>query len=209
MLTHHIAILSNASSSTTPGTAASSGVEITNLSKIFPPANRFHSSESVTALDDVTLQMQKGQIFGLLGHNGAGKSTLMSILCGMAYPTSGHATIFGLDCGKDVDRIRPQMGVCLQKDILFNGLSVYEHLVVVAGLKGMSFKDAKAEADRLVEAVDLADQKDVLSKGLSGGQKRKLCVGMALVGSPKILFLEYVDRRLLGFLWFFMVFYGF
>lgn len=83
------------------------------------------------ALDSVSLRIYKGQIIGLLGHNGAGKSTLINILCGLLGQDSGSVEVLGLDSRYDMEAIRQQIGVCLQEDILFQDMTVYEHLDLV------------------------------------------------------------------------------
>lgn len=107
-----------------------------NVRKVFPKPDNLSGSKKKVALDGVSLQMFEGQIFGLLGHNGAGKSTLVSILSGLFSQTSGSVTAFGYDSATSMNDLRSIMGVCPQQNILFDELTVQEHLVVFAGFKG-------------------------------------------------------------------------
>ena len=118
--------------------------------------------------------MYKNQITVLLGHNGAGKTTTMSMLTGLLPPTSGTAHINGFDVTTDIDLVRRSLGICPQHNVLFDRLTVNEHLKFFALLKGVPYRMMKTEVERMVADLDLADKKDVRSQNLSGGMKRKL-----------------------------------
>jgi len=164
-------------------------LDIRGVHKVFKAIVDEYGSTDKVALDGVSLQLFKGQIFGLLGHNGAGKSTLVSILTGLFEPTAGKVTVFGRDAATSMHELRSVMGVCPQQNILFNELTVREHLVIFAGFKGVQ-GDLDAQVDRILHQIDLVDSSDKRSATLSGGQKRKLSVGIALIGDPKIVFLD-------------------
>ena len=125
------------------------------------------------AVDGVDLDIFEGQIFVLLGHNGAGKTTTFSMLTGMIPPTSGHATMNGLSILRDMQALRQTMGVCPQHDVLWPDLTVEEHLLFFAGLKGLSGTPAQTAVRTVVREVGLTEKVRVHSKDLSGGMKRK------------------------------------
>ncbi|XP_064460515.1 cholesterol transporter ABCA5-like isoform X2 [Ornithodoros turicata] len=163
-------------------------IKIRNLKKVF----RSWRKEPVTAVDGITLSMHEGQIAALLGHNGAGKSTLINMLVGTLPATEGTAHIYELNTANhgDVMRIRSMLGVCLQEDILFDTLTARQHLTFFARMKGIPRADIPREVVKVLEELDLAEKVDVQAVKLSGGQKRKLSVAIALIGDPKIVFLD-------------------
>jgi len=157
-------------------------LKIQNLSKIYP--NGFK------AVDDLSLTMYSGQIFALLGHNGAGKTTTISVLTGLFGATSGRAEAFGIDLLNDQDEARKIMGVCPQHNVLFPLLTPEEHLDIFCDFKGVP-NDRRAEAiEKSLISVDLVDKKDTYSKLLSGGQQRKVSVGIAMLGDSKVVLLD-------------------
>ncbi|KAL4432498.1 hypothetical protein ABPG74_013352 [Tetrahymena malaccensis] len=142
------------------------------------------------AVNSINLQMYSGQVFSFLGHNGAGKSTTISMLTGMIPPSSGTAFIKGFDVRKDLEKIRKILGVCPQHDILFDQLTVKEHLYFFATLKGMPFKEISQAVDKIISDVDLVEKTNSLSCSLSGGQKRKLSVAIAFIGESEVVLLD-------------------
>ena len=147
-------------------------------------------ADEIVALDDVSLSMYQGQILALLGHNGAGKSTLISLLTGLYRPTAGSAKVYGRDLVENIDDIRLSYGVCPQHDVLFEQLTVREHLEFYAALKGVpEAQVADIIIDKL-EELQMLEKIDCLATELSGGQKRKLCVIIALIGDNKVVFLD-------------------
>nr|XP_022911475.1 ATP-binding cassette sub-family A member 3-like isoform X1 [Onthophagus taurus] len=155
------------------------GIIIRKLTKVY--ANK------KVAVKDLTLTMFEGQITVLLGHNGAGKTTTMSMLTGMTPPTSGTAIINGYDLRTGIDNIRSSLGLCAQHNILFDDLTVEEHLYFFSRLKGMRNKaELKSEVDKFIELLDLVPKRTSISKSLSGGMKRKLCFAIAFCGKSKV-----------------------
>jgi len=134
--------------------------------------------------------MYYGEIFALLGHNGAGKTTTISILTGMYTPTSGDARLGDKWITTDMHEIRSQIGFCPQHDILYDDLTVYEHLVLYANIKGMKKEEISKAVDDIIVDVGLEEKIHAQSKTLSGGQKRKLSVAIALLGDNKVVFLD-------------------
>ncbi|KAJ3078617.1 hypothetical protein HK102_004366, partial [Quaeritorhiza haematococci] len=163
----------------------------------FNPKNRNASQQSSSqerkaAVDSLSFNLYEGEIFGLLGHNGSGKTSTCYMLTGLYPPTSGGGTIFGYDLRTEMRYIRQLLGVCPQHDILYDQLTVAEHIRLFAGIKGVlgGRKDGEVLVREAMEQVGLADKADTVAKHLSGGQKRKLSVAIALVGRPKILVLD-------------------
>uniref|UniRef100_A0A8C2IMX7 ATP binding cassette subfamily A member 3 n=1 Tax=Cyprinus carpio TaxID=7962 RepID=A0A8C2IMX7_CYPCA len=162
-----------------------SGVKIKHLAKVFKVGNK-----TKEAVRDLTLNMFEGQITVLLGHNGAGKSTTLSMLTGLFPPSSGRAYISGYDICQDMALIRRSLGLCPQHDVLFDNLTVREHLLFFTQLKGYPRKKIPDEVDRILRILNLEDKRHALSKTLSGGMKRKLSIGIALIGDSKVVMLD-------------------
>uniref|UniRef100_A0A3P8WEF2 ATP binding cassette subfamily A member 3 n=1 Tax=Cynoglossus semilaevis TaxID=244447 RepID=A0A3P8WEF2_CYNSE len=163
-----------------------SGVKIKHLVKVsFKVGNKTRK-----AVRDLTLNMFEGQITVLLGHNGAGKTTTLSMLTGLFPPTSGRAYISGYDICQDMALIRRSLGLCPQHDVLFDNLTVREHLLFYGQLKGFSKSKILDEVDRIIRILNLEDKRHARSKTLSGGMKRKLSIGIALIGDSKVVMLD-------------------
>lgn len=155
------------------------GIRINNLSKSFG---------SKSAVNNLDLNIYEDQITVLLGHNGAGKTTTMSMLTGMFPPTSGTAYLNGKDIRTEINEARVSLGLCPQHNILFDELTVKEHIIFFARLKGIKGKREIAdEVRRYVNLLDLKDKVNAQSRTLSGGMKRKLSIGIALCGDSKIV----------------------
>uniref|UniRef100_A0A8C9VWP8 ATP binding cassette subfamily A member 5 n=1 Tax=Scleropages formosus TaxID=113540 RepID=A0A8C9VWP8_SCLFO len=139
-----------------------------------------------------TFDIYEGQITALLGHSGAGKSTLLNILCGICPPTDGSATIYGSTVSEIAEGVemRQLVGICPQFNIMFDVLTVEEHLRIFAAIKGIPQANIDGEVTKVLKDLDLEKIMDAQAKNLSGGQKRKLSVGIAILGDPKILLLD-------------------
>ena len=142
------------------------------------------------AVDNLNLTMYSGQIFALLGHNGAGKTTTISVLTGLFHATSGNAKAFGIDLLNDQDEARKIMGVCPQHNVLFENLTPAEHFDIFCDFKGVPNDKRNESIQKCLESVDLVEQQNLLAKNLSGGQKRKVNVGIAMLGDSKIVLLD-------------------
>ncbi|KFM72238.1 ATP-binding cassette sub-family A member 3, partial [Stegodyphus mimosarum] len=163
----------------------SPGVVIQSISKIF----RIGLQKKV-AVNNVSLNVYNGQITALLGHNGAGKTTTINILTGLYAPSSGSATINGWDILTQTKKARRSLGVCPQHNVLYDTLTVEEHLKIYAGLKGVKWSDIARETSDILNILNLNEKRNELTKNISGGMKRKLCLGIALIGGSKVLFLD-------------------
>ncbi|CAL9697713.1 unnamed protein product [Knipowitschia caucasica] len=159
------------------------GVCILNLVKVFGSSYR-------PAVDGLSINFYEGQITAFLGQNGAGKTTTMSILTGMFPPTSGTATIYGKDICSDMDAIRLSLGMCPQHNILFQYMTVAEHILFYALLKGRPIAEAEEEVENMLQELGLPHKRDELTQNLSGGMQRKLSVALAFVGGAKVVILD-------------------
>ncbi|KAJ3274372.1 hypothetical protein HDV01_002976 [Terramyces sp. JEL0728] len=149
--------------------------------------NSFQKKEAVKG---VSFYVENGEVFGLLGPNGAGKTTLISVLTGIYPPTAGEATIAGFDIYENPQLAFRSIGVCPQFDILWNDLSIEEHLFFYARLKGISPELENSAVRAALELVELLHLAKRLVKGLSGGEKRRVSIAISLVSDPKVVFLD-------------------
>ncbi|EDO46878.1 predicted protein, partial [Nematostella vectensis] len=161
----------------------SMGVSIRNLVKIYKEGKKL-------AVDGLNLNLYEGQILSFLGHNGAGKTTTMSVLTGLFPPTHGTALISGYDIRTDIDMVRRNLGMCPQHNVLFDCLTVEEHLWFYASLKGMEKSRIPGEIEKFLKDVGLTNKRHELSANLSGGMKRKLSVAMAFVAESRVVILD-------------------
>ncbi|XP_075300324.1 phospholipid-transporting ATPase ABCA7 isoform X3 [Opisthocomus hoazin] len=159
------------------------GVSIRNLVKIY-------GDSSHVAVNGLSLDFYEGQITSLLGHNGAGKTTTMSILTGLLPPTSGTAYVLGRDIRSDIDSVRKTMGTCPQHNVLFDTLTVEEHVWFYGRLKGLSAERVTAEVEQLIQDVGLPHKRREQTRTLSGGMQRKLSVAIAFVGGSRVVVLD-------------------
>ena len=163
------------------------GVSITNLHKDFTSPD----GAKIKAVDGLSLDMFDGQVTCLLGHNGAGKTTTMSLLTGMLDVTRGNAKIYGMSLSTEMEAIRRNCGICTQHNLLWDSLTVLEHLELFGAIRGTPTRAAiLREARALAEKVGLGGKLDAYAKALSGGMKRKLSVALALIGNPKVVYLD-------------------
>ncbi|XP_058807246.1 phospholipid-transporting ATPase ABCA1-like isoform X2 [Phymastichus coffea] len=166
------------------------GIQIRSLKKEY--RTHWFSSKKVQALRGISVDFYKGHITALLGHNGAGKTTLMSILTGMISPNNGSVYINGRDVKDESSSIMNDIGLCPQEDMLFPTLSVAEQIEFFAMLKGKDKKNTviKKDVNALLQKLNLFDKRNTLPHELSGGQKRRVCLGMAVIGDSSTLILD-------------------
>jgi ABC-2 type transport system ATP-binding protein len=143
-----------------------------------------------TAVDRITFQVAPGEIFGFLGANGAGKTTAIKMLNGLSRPTSGTATIAGLDIYRDTERIKERIGYMSQRFSLYEDLTVRENIRFYGGIYGLSRARIKAKTAAIIERLDLAAQADKVVGGLPLGWKQRLAFAVADVHDPAIIFLD-------------------
>jgi ABC-2 type transport system ATP-binding protein len=160
-------------------------VDVKNIKKTFKT-----KQDTVEAVKDVSFEVKKGEIFGLLGPNGAGKSTTILMLTTLLQVTGGQAKILDLDVTKDDKLVTEKIGVALQDTGIDNLLTGRELFFTTARLWGFSKKDSETRTNELLELVGLTEAADRRVKTYSGGMKRRLDLGLSLVNSPEVLFLD-------------------
>uniref|UniRef100_A0A8C3FRU3 ATP binding cassette subfamily A member 10 n=1 Tax=Chrysemys picta bellii TaxID=8478 RepID=A0A8C3FRU3_CHRPI len=160
---------------------------INNIKKTYKDKDKI-----VNALRGLLLNVYEGQITALLGHSGAGKSTLLNILSGLCPPSEGSAMIYKYKVSEmeDLEEIRKIIGVCPQFNIQFEVLTVKENLRIFAKIKGIRLKEVEQEVQNVLTMLKIKDIQDCQASNLSGGQKRKLTLGIALLGDPQVLILD-------------------
>jgi ABC-type multidrug transport system ATPase subunit len=167
------------------------GVRIVDLSKTYKMGTcGTRSSHDVHALKNIFLEIEEGELLGLLGHNGAGKTTLINVLTGILSPSSGDVYIGGYSLRDELDDIREIIGVCPQFDILWGELTAREHLWMFAEIKRLPRDEIEGVINKKLTEVNLLRVKDAQVGTFSGGMKRRLSVAISGVGDPKILFLD-------------------
>jgi ABC-2 type transport system ATP-binding protein len=144
----------------------------------------------VKAVNGLTLEIRKGEMFGFLGPNGAGKTTTISMLCGLLEPTAGSAQIAGFDIGQEPQKVKELIGVCPQEVAVFKFLTGMENIELFGNLHGMDKQVLKERAADLVNQADFSEAAGRKAKGYSGGMLRQLNLLIALISDPEIVFLD-------------------
>ena len=142
------------------------------------------------AVDKISFDVYKGEIFGFLGANGAGKTTAMRILCGLSYPSSGKASVAGFNVYKEQESIKKNIGYMSQKFSLYENLSILENIEFFGGIYGVSRKDIKERSEKLIDDLGLQKEAKKMVGGLPLGWKQKLAFSVAIFHRPKIVFLD-------------------
>lgn len=143
-----------------------------------------------TATDAISIQVEKGEIFGFLGANGAGKTTAMRMLCGLLKPTSGAATVAGYDVFTQPERIKRNIGYMSQKFSLYNDLTLSQNIDFYGGVYGLSRSEIKQRRQEIVTHYDLGEIEHTLVRDIPLGWKQKLAFSLALIHQPKVVFLD-------------------
>lgn len=156
-------------------------IEIKELSKSF---------ESRKAVDSLSLEIESGKIFGLLGQNGAGKTTTIKMLCGLLSPDSGDAVVEKSSIVTELQKVKKVVSVSPQETAVAKNLTVFENLEFIAEIYGVEKSKAKKRAEAMLERFSLSERAKDKAKSLSGGMERKLSIAMALINEPRVLFLD-------------------
>lgn len=143
-----------------------------------------------TAVDQISFDVAKGEIFGFLGANGAGKTTAMRMLCGLSLPSSGKATVNGFDVYTETEKIKKSIGYMSQKFSLYEDLTVRENMRFYGGIYGMTISQIKTKTQYILEHLHLEKEKDTLVRSLPLGWKQKLSFSVALFHDPSVVFLD-------------------
>ncbi|NXK81587.1 ABCAA protein, partial [Amazona guildingii] len=162
-------------------------IRLNNIKKAYKKKDK-----KTEALRGLSLNIYEGQITALLGHSGAGKTTLLNVLSGLTFPSEGSVTIYNYKLSEIGDReeIRELIGVCPQFSVQFGALTVKENLKTFAEIKGIRSKEVEQEVQTIMELLDIRSIQDTQAEKLSGGQKRKLSIGIAMLGNPQVLLLD-------------------
>jgi len=142
------------------------------------------------AVRDVSLEVKRGEIFGVLGPNGAGKSTTIRMLCGILDPSGGSGTVVGYDIAREPERIKERIGYMTQRFSLYEDLTVFENLRFYAGLYGVPGTQRSARIEQVLQETGLRGRRDQLSGTLSGGWKQRVALACATIHGPPLLFLD-------------------
>ncbi len=143
-----------------------------------------------TAVDHISFDVHKGEIFGFLGANGAGKTTAMRILCGLSYPTSGSGTVAGYDVMHDGEEIKRHIGYMSQRFSLYNDLTVWENMRLFAGIYGLTSKQTEQRSTELLDRLNFSSERNTLVGSLPLGWKQKLSFAIATIHRPEVVFLD-------------------
>lgn len=156
-------------------------IKAENITKIFG---------GFTAVDRISFEVKKGEIFGFLGANGAGKTTAMRMFSGLSVPSSGQATVAGFDVYTETEKIKNNIGYMSQKFSLYGNLTVSENLAFFGGIYGIPRKELKIKRDPLLQKLGLEKEKNKLVSELPLGWKQKLAFSVAIFHDPQIVFLD-------------------
>ena len=156
-------------------------IEVKDLTKQFG---------AFTAVDHITFEVKRGEIFGFLGANGAGKTTAMRMLCGLSYPTSGTGTVAGFDVRKEGEKIKRHIGYMSQRFSLYEDLTVLENMELFGGIYGVDKKTLRERAATMLKRLEFYDERNTLVGSLPLGWKQKLAFVVATIHKPEIVFLD-------------------
>lgn len=143
-----------------------------------------------TAVDQISFEVYRGEIFGFLGANGAGKTTAMRMLCGLSKPSAGTASVAGYDVYKEPEKIKRNIGYMSQKFSLYEDLTIKENIHFFGGIYGLSDQALREKSDSLIQQLGLVDHANTLVGSLPLGWKQKLAFSVAIIHQPSIVFLD-------------------
>jgi ABC-2 type transport system ATP-binding protein len=162
-------------------------IQVSQLTKVYPAAK---GQAPIRAVDGIDFAVHEGEVFGFLGPNGAGKTTTIRMLTGLSRPTSGRATVLGLDLAHDVARIKKRIGVVPEASNLYDELSAFDNLIFAMQLYGVPRAERASHAETLLARFRLAEKRNTPFAKLSRGMKRSLTIAAALAHRPPLLFLD-------------------
>ncbi len=171
-------------------THSPANVHFSNEKKAIVCKNLTKQFGDFSAVDNISFDVEKGEIFGFLGANGAGKTTAMRILCGLSFPTSGQATVAGFDVYKQQESIKKNIGYMSQKFSLYDNLTILENIEFYGGVYGVPRPDIKTRSHELITTLGLEKEAKKLVADLPLGWKQKLAFSVAIFHRPQIVFLD-------------------
>jgi len=142
------------------------------------------------SVDDLSLTVREGEVFGLLGSNGAGKTTTIRMLCGLLTPTTGSARVLGIDVGLDPEAVKRRIGYMTQRFSLYDDLTVRQNIRFFAGVYGLRGREGAARAAWAISTAGLEGKEDLLTRSLPGGWKQRLALACAVLHEPRVVFLD-------------------
>lgn len=167
-----------------PADGDDTALEVEHLTKVF------HGKKSVTAVDDVEFSVKRGEVIVMIGPNGAGKSTIINTISGALAKNSGTMRVFGQPATERFQSIHPYLGVCFQENVLIDLLNAREHFELFGAFRGIEEHELKETMEFFGTTLQLTEVMETRSCDLSGGQKRKLCLALALLGYPPIIIMD-------------------
>eukprot|EP01038_Epipyxis_sp_PR26KG_P005687 gene5687-7851_t len=157
-------------------------LEVNSLSHIYP--------DGTHAVKDVSFKVKEGEVLSFLGANGAGKSTCMGMLCGTLDASFGDALVNGYSITNDRTSARRNLGIAMQQDIIWDDVNVEDHLLLFGRLRGLHGKKLRDDVTAMLDTLGFPEKRKFLAGTLSGGQKRRLCVGLSMVGGNSVVYLD-------------------
>ena len=158
--------------------------------KVITAENLTRKFGDFTAVDNISFEVSRGEIFGFLGANGAGKTTAMRMFCGLLKPTSGKASVGGYDVYHQTEAIKNSIGYMSQRFSLYDDLTVFENIRFYAGIYGMGYRGIKTKSEEILKELGLHAERNTLVGSLPLGWKQKLAFSVAIFHDPRIVFLD-------------------
>jgi ATP-binding cassette subfamily A (ABC1) protein 3 len=157
-------------------------LKVNSLSHIYP--------DGTNAVKNMSFNIKRGEVLSFLGANGAGKSTTMGMLCGTLSATIGDALVNGFSITTSRTQARRNLGICMQQDIIWDDVNIEDHLILFGGLRGLHGKALRDDVDKMIQSLGFPEKRHSMAGTLSGGQKRRLCVGLSMVGGNSVVYLD-------------------
>jgi ABC-type multidrug transport system, ATPase component len=161
-----------------------------NSNKVIVAENLTKKFGNFKAVDHISFEVERGEIFGFLGANGAGKTTAMRMLCGLSIPSAGKGTVAGYDIGTQTELVKKNIGYMSQKFSLYDDLKVWENIELFGGIYGMKNAEIKEKTDALMKVLDFESERDKLVGSLPLGFKQKLAFSVSIFHNPQVVFLD-------------------
>lgn len=160
------------------------------IEKVIIAENLCKTFGSFKAVDSISFEVKKGEIFGFLGANGAGKTTAMRMLCGLSIPSAGRGTVAGFDIQTEPELVKQNIGYMSQKFSLYDDLKVWENIELFGGIYGLSKAEIATKTDELLHKLDFTSVRNSLVKSLPLGLKQKLAFSVSIFHQPQVVFLD-------------------